>query len=86
MADTDAPATAIDELPMPPAVTPVLGVEVQATDVCSKCRGPIPEEHVPLFLWSEDGTRMWVYCGRCEGPIFRLMCRGAGKRDGEGFG
>jgi hypothetical protein len=35
---------------------------------------------VPLILWDPDGTRMWVYCDRCEGPIIQLMHRGLGER------
>lgn len=74
----DIPATAIDELPTPPAIHPVLGVEVESTDVCSKCRGAIPEEHVPLILWADDGRQMWVFCVKCDGAIFRLMSGGGG--------
>jgi ribosomal protein L24E len=47
---------------------PALGRSVKngATDTCSMCGGPIPEDHVPLMLWNNQGNLMWVYCAKCE--------------------
>jgi hypothetical protein len=55
----------------------VLGRSVKngATDTCSKCGHSIPEEHVPLILWNGSGKLMWVYCERCDGPMFSLLYR-----------
>ena len=36
-------------------------------DTCSRCRKPIPEDQVPLMLWSGDGSRMLSYCETCLG-------------------
>jgi hypothetical protein len=54
---------------------PVLGRSVKngATDTCSTCGGTIPEDHVPLMLWSDDGNLMWVYCEKCDEPMFARM-------------
>jgi ribosomal protein L24E len=54
---------------------PTLGRSVKnaTTDTCSKCGGTIPEEHVPLILSSNDGDVMWVYCEKCDGPMFARM-------------
>lgn len=46
-----------------------------ATDTCSKCGGTIPEEHVPLMLWNQEGSLMWVYCLKCEKPFLEMVTR-----------
>jgi len=32
---------------------------------CSRCRRPLPEEDVPLMVWSESRDDMLIYCERC---------------------
>jgi hypothetical protein len=34
---------------------------------CSRCRREVPDEDVPLMLWSEDGEDMLIYCEACLG-------------------
>jgi hypothetical protein len=57
----------------PTILHPTLGRAVVGTDTCSKCGHTIPEEHVPLLLWADEGRIMWAYCGACEGPVFALL-------------
>lgn len=56
----------------------VLGRSVKngATDTCSKCAHTIPDEHVPLMLWSKSGEVMWVICQACERAILPKLMRG----------
>ncbi len=43
--------------------------------ICSSCCDEIPEDHVPLILFSW-GREAWQYCERCEGPILaRLLAQ-----------
>ena len=44
-----------------------------ATDTCSICGGSIPEYHVPLMLWNNQGNLMWVYCARCEDGVLTCL-------------
>jgi hypothetical protein len=32
---------------------------------CSRCRREVPEDDVPLMVWSPDGHDMLIYCERC---------------------
>lgn len=53
---------------------PVLGFNRPNTDdtyVCSMCCREIPDDHVPLMLFS--GDRMWVYCAMCDGPMAKRV-------------
>jgi NAD-dependent SIR2 family protein deacetylase len=36
---------------------------------CSRCEAEIPDDHVPVMLWQDEGRIMYVYCEACEGPI-----------------
>jgi hypothetical protein len=56
----------------------VLGTSVLGgvTDTCSKCGHTIPDEHVPLMLWSDHGDMMWVYCEGCEGAMWQRVSTG----------
>jgi len=58
-----------------PRVSPILGISRSDTDACSKCGHEIPDEAVPLILWSKDGNSMWVYCKKCEGMMIRRLIR-----------
>jgi hypothetical protein len=57
---------------------PLLGRSVKngATDTCSKCAHTIPEEAVPLMVWNDSGTVMWVICEACEPSILPRLMRG----------
>jgi hypothetical protein len=45
-------------------------------DRCSRCRGLIAEDDIPLILWSEDGVRMArLHWEPCAQPIIRQMKR-----------
>jgi hypothetical protein len=54
---------------------PTLGRSAKngATDTCSICGHTIPEEHVPLILWSQDGTLLWAYCEKHEHVALSLI-------------
>jgi RNA polymerase-binding transcription factor DksA len=58
-----------------PSVDALLGFPTRkgAMGTCSKCGDAIPEEHAPLIVWSQDGTRMWVLCPTCEQPVLRMI-------------
>jgi hypothetical protein len=36
-------------------------------ETCSRCRKPIPEEQVPLLIWTNNGDDMRSYCCDCLG-------------------
>jgi len=36
---------------------------------CSRCRRPVPDDDVPLMIWSDDGENMLVYCESCLAPL-----------------
>ena len=36
-------------------------------NICSRCREDVPEDDVPLMLWSQDGNDMLIYCEKCCG-------------------
>ncbi len=42
---------------------------------CSRCRRPLPEQDVPLMLWSESGDDMLIYCERCFALFSREISR-----------
>ena len=36
-------------------------------NTCSRCRLEIPEDEVPIILWTHGGRRMLIYCEPCLG-------------------
>jgi hypothetical protein len=34
---------------------------------CSRCRALVPEDEVPLMMWSPDGQDMLIFCESCLG-------------------
>jgi hypothetical protein len=36
-------------------------------ETCSRCRKPIPEEQVPLLLWTNHGNDLFSFCCDCLG-------------------
>ncbi len=59
---------------------PVLGHDRELSAepaLCSTCSEEIPEDHVPLILWSENGRLAWQYCDVCEDAIFDLRAAAA---------
>lgn len=56
---------------------PTLGISRQNgdTSTCSKCGHSIPEDHVPLMMWSRDGNYLWVFCEACDDKIIPLIVK-----------
>jgi hypothetical protein len=53
---------------IPGGIKPTDHWHVETNDnTCSRCRQDVPEEDVPLLLWSDDGNDMLIYCGKCMG-------------------
>jgi hypothetical protein len=53
---------------VPGGIRPSDYVHIVVNDrTCSRCRLPVPEDDVPLMLWSEKGADMCllIYCESC---------------------
>jgi hypothetical protein len=57
-----------------------LGQPRQDRESCSLCETRIPTGHLPLVVFAEGRTLMWVYCPDCE-PAIRDAYKAA-KREG----
>jgi hypothetical protein len=60
------------------AVHPILGDDREPSEAprrCSRCQLRIPDERVPLILWSESGELAWVYCATCEPLMLATLMR-----------
>lgn len=69
MTDQSARSKAIDITALiPGGIKPTDHWHVRTNDdTCSRCRKEVPEEDVPLLLWSQDGENMLIYCEACLG-------------------
>lgn len=53
---------------VPGGIKPADHWHVETNDsTCSRCREAVPEDDVPLMLWSDNGKDMLIYCTRCLG-------------------
>jgi NAD-dependent SIR2 family protein deacetylase len=53
---------------IPEGIKPTDHWHVETNDnTCSRCRHDVPEDDVPLILWSDDGNDMLIYCPKCMG-------------------
>lgn len=76
----------MSDAPLPPLIRWDYGRQLRNQEgevLCSVCYAAIPDESVPLMLWTESRHGMATFCGACESQVLKFVVKPANEGESD---